>query len=296
MVRSRATTAGAKIPPIRSLTTSSAACCASKRRLVPYEVRWTRIRRRRARRHPDSGRRRRRSRRGRGGRGASHPRPRLRPAGLLPDGRRAIPRWLRSSSPSTVSGRPSRPTPPRDAGRADHTAQQINLRFAFACRARLCAYGTPVRVGRETVRPFREAARLAQARPRGYARRSGLDAQGRVHPRPGPPARGMAPSISGDRRGAHRDGHRATHRAPRARPVDRGLVPGALSRAWRHLIRPATSPCARRSTAPLWTRQVAEREGDPAARATRGGSTRISPCTICSPGCVSRSRRSAGGT
>jgi DNA-3-methyladenine glycosylase II len=47
------------------------------------------------------------------------------------------------------------------------TAQQINLSFAFACRARLVRrYGTPVRVGRETVWAFPQAARLAQARPR----------------------------------------------------------------------------------------------------------------------------------
>ena len=47
------------------------------------------------------------------------------------------------------------------------TAQQINLSFAFACRARLVRrYGTPVRVGRDTVWAFPEAARLAQARPR----------------------------------------------------------------------------------------------------------------------------------
>ncbi|PYM75202.1 MAG: hypothetical protein DME03_11710 [Candidatus Rokuibacteriota bacterium] len=47
------------------------------------------------------------------------------------------------------------------------TAQQINLSFAFACRARLVhRYGTPVRVGRETVWAFPEAARLAKARPR----------------------------------------------------------------------------------------------------------------------------------
>jgi len=47
------------------------------------------------------------------------------------------------------------------------TAQQINLSFAFACRARLVRrYGTPVRVGRDTVWAFPDAARLAQARPR----------------------------------------------------------------------------------------------------------------------------------
>ena len=47
------------------------------------------------------------------------------------------------------------------------TAQQINLSFAFACRARLVRrYGTPVRVGRQTVWAFPEAARLAVARPR----------------------------------------------------------------------------------------------------------------------------------
>jgi DNA-3-methyladenine glycosylase II len=47
------------------------------------------------------------------------------------------------------------------------TAQQINLSFAFACRARLVRrYGTPVRVGRETVWAFPEAARLAKAHPR----------------------------------------------------------------------------------------------------------------------------------
>ncbi|PYN76456.1 MAG: hypothetical protein DMD96_25870 [Candidatus Rokuibacteriota bacterium] len=47
------------------------------------------------------------------------------------------------------------------------TAQQINLSFAFACRARLVRrYGTPVRVGRETVWAFPEAARLATTRLR----------------------------------------------------------------------------------------------------------------------------------
>jgi DNA-3-methyladenine glycosylase II len=47
------------------------------------------------------------------------------------------------------------------------TAQQINLSFAFACRARLVRrYGTPVRVGRETVWAFPEPARLAKAQPR----------------------------------------------------------------------------------------------------------------------------------
>jgi len=47
------------------------------------------------------------------------------------------------------------------------TAQQINLSFAFACRARLVRrYGTPVRMGLQTVWAFPEAARLARARPR----------------------------------------------------------------------------------------------------------------------------------
>ena len=44
------------------------------------------------------------------------------------------------------------------------TAQQVNLSFAFACRARLVRrFGMPVKVGRETVWAFPEAARLAQA-------------------------------------------------------------------------------------------------------------------------------------
>jgi DNA-3-methyladenine glycosylase II len=47
------------------------------------------------------------------------------------------------------------------------TAQQVNLSFAFACRARLVRrFGSPVTVGRETVWAFPEAARLAQARVR----------------------------------------------------------------------------------------------------------------------------------
>ena len=46
------------------------------------------------------------------------------------------------------------------------TAQQINLSFAFACRARLVRrYGTPVRVGRETVWAFPAAGRQAQTQP-----------------------------------------------------------------------------------------------------------------------------------
>ena len=44
------------------------------------------------------------------------------------------------------------------------TAQQVNLSFAFACRARLVRrFGTRVKVGRETVWAFPEPARLAQA-------------------------------------------------------------------------------------------------------------------------------------
>src|SRR5881628_3645666 len=47
------------------------------------------------------------------------------------------------------------------------TAQQINLTFAFACRARLVRrFGTPVKVGRETVWAFPEPARLAAVRVR----------------------------------------------------------------------------------------------------------------------------------
>jgi DNA-3-methyladenine glycosylase II len=47
------------------------------------------------------------------------------------------------------------------------TAQQINLSFAFACRARLVRrYGTPVEIGRTTVWAFPDAAALARARVR----------------------------------------------------------------------------------------------------------------------------------
>jgi DNA-3-methyladenine glycosylase II len=42
------------------------------------------------------------------------------------------------------------------------TAQQVNLSFAFACRARLVRrFGTPVQIGGETVWAFPEATRLA---------------------------------------------------------------------------------------------------------------------------------------
>jgi DNA-3-methyladenine glycosylase II len=44
------------------------------------------------------------------------------------------------------------------------TAQQVNLSFAFACRARLVRrYGSPVRVGRAEVWAFPDAAALARA-------------------------------------------------------------------------------------------------------------------------------------
>ena len=47
------------------------------------------------------------------------------------------------------------------------TAQQVNLSFAFACRARLVRrYGEAVRVGRLTVWAFPEASALARARVR----------------------------------------------------------------------------------------------------------------------------------
>ncbi len=59
------------------------------------------------------------------------------------------------------------------------TAQQVNLQFAFACRARLVRrYGTPVALGRHTVYAFPDAATLARARLREframkYSRRKG---------------------------------------------------------------------------------------------------------------------------
>jgi DNA-3-methyladenine glycosylase II len=47
------------------------------------------------------------------------------------------------------------------------TAQQVNLSFAFACRARLVRrYGTPVRLGRAEVWAFPDAGALARARVR----------------------------------------------------------------------------------------------------------------------------------
>jgi DNA-3-methyladenine glycosylase II len=59
------------------------------------------------------------------------------------------------------------------------TAQQVNLAFAFACRARLVRrYGTPVALGRHTVWAFPDVATLARARVRDlramkYSRRKG---------------------------------------------------------------------------------------------------------------------------
>jgi 3-methyladenine DNA glycosylase/8-oxoguanine DNA glycosylase len=66
-----------------------------------------------------------------------------------------------------------------DAGRrrrsrcssARSPAQQVNLSFAFACRARLVRrYGTPVVCGRLEVWAFPDAAALARARVRTCAR------------------------------------------------------------------------------------------------------------------------------
>jgi DNA-3-methyladenine glycosylase II len=49
------------------------------------------------------------------------------------------------------------------------SAQQVNLQFAFACRARLVRrYGTPVRVGRHAVWAFPDAAALARVGPRTF--------------------------------------------------------------------------------------------------------------------------------
>ncbi len=59
------------------------------------------------------------------------------------------------------------------------TAQQVNLSFAFACRARLVRrYGAPVRLGRHAVWAFPEAGDLARAglkelRAMKYSRRKG---------------------------------------------------------------------------------------------------------------------------
>ena len=49
------------------------------------------------------------------------------------------------------------------------TAQQVNLSFAFACRARLVRrWGTPLALGRDTVWAFPDAAALARAPVRAY--------------------------------------------------------------------------------------------------------------------------------
>ena len=49
------------------------------------------------------------------------------------------------------------------------SAQQVNLQFAFACRARLVRrWGTPLTLGRHTVWAFPDAAALAQARLREF--------------------------------------------------------------------------------------------------------------------------------
>jgi DNA-3-methyladenine glycosylase II len=49
------------------------------------------------------------------------------------------------------------------------SAQQVNLQFAFACRARLVRrYGTPVALGRHTVWAFPDAATLARVRVRTF--------------------------------------------------------------------------------------------------------------------------------
>src|SRR5438552_9241733 len=49
------------------------------------------------------------------------------------------------------------------------SAQQVNVQFAFACRARLVRrYGIPVALGRHTVWAFPEAATLARARLREF--------------------------------------------------------------------------------------------------------------------------------
>src|SRR5437899_12413260 len=49
------------------------------------------------------------------------------------------------------------------------SAQQVNLQFAFACRARLVRrWGTPLTLGRHTVWAFPDGAALAQARVREF--------------------------------------------------------------------------------------------------------------------------------
>src|SRR2546428_14011226 len=49
------------------------------------------------------------------------------------------------------------------------SAQQVNLQFAFACRARLVRrWGTPLTLGRHTVWAFPDGAALAQARLREF--------------------------------------------------------------------------------------------------------------------------------
>src|SRR5437667_345878 len=90
------------------------------------------------------------------------------PANRLADG--ALLRVLRYHGRLVPYGvRPTLAPTPLEMLVGSISAQQVNLQFAFACRARLVRrWGTPLTLGRHTVWAFPDGAALAQARLREF--------------------------------------------------------------------------------------------------------------------------------
>src|SRR5206468_2073396 len=118
------------------------------------------------------------------------------------------------------------------------SAQQVNLQFAFACRARLVRrYGTPVALGRHTVWAFPDAA--TATRGRGARRRSGAGHAGGASTRASPSttsSRGCA-SSGAPRAAAHDCEGRPQDPRPARPERPQGRAPGRALCARRGLGR-----------------------------------------------------------
>src|SRR5881409_1851792 len=169
------------------------------------------------------------------------------------------------------------------------TAQQVNLSFAFACRARLVRrFGTPVKVGRETVWAFPEPARLAVARVRElrvlkYSTRKAEYIRDL--------ARAVVSGTLDLDAVCAAESALVIERLTALRGLGRWTADWFLARCLgRGDVCPAGDLAVRKAFVHYYGRGRALSEDTIRPRA-RGASTRISRCTTSWPGCVCRVRR-----
>ena len=168
------------------------------------------------------------------------------------------------------------------------TAQQVNLTFAFACRARLVRrYGTPV-----ACRGARRSTRSPRPPPWPRARVRELRAL-QFSTRKAEYIRDLARAVDG----RHARSRRRSAGAPNADVIARLTALRGLGRwtaDWflarccgRGDVCPAGDLAVRKAFDHYYGRgRTLTRGGDSPARARLGRTTRTSPSTTCSPACV----------